>query len=153
MSAQPQASHDPAREADPVKARGALFAVFAAPLAWYVQLCVSYSLASGPCFRDGHRTLAPPASLQWTGPALMLLMASAVVIALVSLLVSWGVLSRVRRRMQGDAEHLTAQGEGRTQFQGRTHFLALWGVALGGAFALAAALTGLAFMILPRCAG
>ena len=55
--------------------------------------------------------------------------------------------------MQGDAEHLTAPGEGRTQFQGRTHFLALWGVALGGVFALAAALTGLAFMILPRCAG
>ena len=30
---------------------------------------------------------------------------------------------------------------------GRTHFLALWGVALGGVFALAAALTGLAFMM------
>jgi hypothetical protein len=35
----------------------------------------------------------------------------------------------------------------------RTRFLALWGALLGGGFALATAITGVAFVTLPRCAG
>ena len=36
---------------------------------------------------------------------------------------------------------------------GRTRFLALWGMVLGVGFALAAAITAVAFIVLPRCAG
>jgi predicted alpha/beta superfamily hydrolase len=36
---------------------------------------------------------------------------------------------------------------------GRARFLALWGALVGGLFAIAAALTYIAFLLLPRCAG
>jgi heme/copper-type cytochrome/quinol oxidase subunit 4 len=35
----------------------------------------------------------------------------------------------------------------------RTHFLALWGILLGSGFALAVAITAVAFATVPRCAG
>jgi hypothetical protein len=141
------ASHDPVRDASQADPHAALFAVFAAPIAWFVQLCGSYSLASAPCFRDGHRATAVPAGSQWTGAALLALMAAAVLIALVAAFLSWRAFSRTKAPMQGETDRLTRERAG------RTHFLALWGVVFGAAFALAAALTGFDFVALPRCAG
>jgi hypothetical protein len=120
------------RNPAPDKLRGSFFGLFGGPLAWFVQLCCGFALASQPCFRGGNRVAAPPPALQWTWPAMILLMAAAVAIALLSLLVSWRTFTRST---------------------GRTRFLALWGILLGGSFALAAAFTAVAFLTLPRCAG
>jgi len=144
---QPECDHHPAPQAGRVKLHESLFALFGGPIAWYVQLCGGYALASEPCFRGGHRTLAPIPALHWTWPAMILLMIAAVAIALVSLLVSWRAFKRTREEVRGDARQLMEAGAGRTRF------LALWGMLLGGGFALAAAITGVAFMTVPRCAG
>jgi hypothetical protein len=112
--------------------RESFFGLFGGPIAWFLQLCCGYALASQPCFRGGNRMTAPSPALQWTWPAMILLMAAAVAIALLSLMVSWHTFTRST---------------------GRTRFLALWGVLLGGSFALAAAFTAVAFLTLPRCAG
>jgi hypothetical protein len=136
------ASHTPR-----LKLRESFFGLFGGPLAWYLQLCAGYALASGPCFREGNRVLGPLPALHWTFAAMILSMAAAVVIALLSLMISWRVYRRTKNEDPGETIHLIEAGAGRTRF------LALWGVLLGGAFAVATAMTGLDFLMLPRCAG
>ena len=123
------------------------FGLFGGPLAWYLQLCAGYALASQPCFRAGYRVPAPVPALQWTWSAMILAMLAAVAVAVLSLLASWRTLRRTREEAP---EGSTLWSEAGT---GRTRFLALWGVLLGSAFALAAATTAVAFILLPRCAG
>jgi hypothetical protein len=130
-----------------VKLVESLFGLLGGPIAWYLQLCGGYALASEPCFRAGHRTSAPPPGLNWTWPTMILLMAAAVAIALVSLLVSWHAFKRTRAGVLNEAhQFMPVDTE-------RTHFLALWGILLGSGFALAAAITAVAFFTVPRCAG
>jgi predicted histidine transporter YuiF (NhaC family) len=117
------------------------------PLAWYVQLCAGYALASQPCFRDGLRMAAPSHAAQWTWPAMILTMIAAVVVALLALLISWRAFRRTRTEASGDVARLSEVGSGRTRY------LALWGMLLSAAFALATAISAVAFMTVPRCAG
>lgn len=130
-----------------MKRHESFFALFGGPLAWYLQLCAGYALASEPCFRSGGRLQAPVAALQWTWSAMLLSMAAAVAVALVSLTVSWRAYGRTKEEAPGETAHLMEAGAGRTRF------LALWGVLLGSGFALATAITGVAFVTMPRCAG
>lgn len=123
------------------------FSVFGGPIAWLCQVCGGYALASQPCFVGGARVAAPPAGAYWTWPAMIILMVSAVMVALVALLVSWRAYLRTRNEVLGDEAHLLEIGSGRTRF------LALWGIVLGGGFALATAFTAVGFLTLPRCAG
>jgi hypothetical protein len=104
-------------------------------------------LASQPCFRGGLRLTAPLGAAQWTWPAMILAMAAAVAIALLALLISWRAYRRTQSEAPGGVEHLSEMGSGRTRF------LALWGVVLGASFAVAAAMSAVAFITLPRCAG
>jgi hypothetical protein len=140
-------SRHPAPHADRVKLGELFFGVLAGPLAWYLQLCAGYALASTPCFRDGVRVAAPLEVLQWTRPAMIAAMLAGAVIALLAVGVSWRALRRTRQETGGGSAHLLEMGTGRTRF------LALWGVLLGGAFAIATAMTAVAFILLPRCAG
>jgi predicted histidine transporter YuiF (NhaC family) len=123
------------------------FGLWGGPLAWYVQLCCGYALASQPCFSGGRRLAAPVAALQWTWAAMVLLVLAAVVTALLSLLVSWRAYRRTRDQTSTDPHELVDAGAGRARF------VALWGMLLGGGFALATAVTAVAFITLPRCAG
>ena len=75
------------------------------------------------------------------------IMIAGVVIALAALWVSWSNLQRTRNERPGEHAHLMQTGAGRTRF------LALWGVMLSGGFAIASLVTGVAFAVLPRCAG
>jgi hypothetical protein len=140
-------THRPAPRSNRVKLVESLFGLLGGPIAWYLQLCSGYALASEPCFRAGHRTLAPPPGLHWTWSAMILLMTAAVAIALVSLLVSWRAFKRTRADDPSKA-HQVMQVD-----TGRKHFLALWGMLLGSGFALAVAITAVAFVTVPRCAG
>ena len=90
---------------------------------------------------------APLSSMEWTWLAMVLSTAAALAIALFALLVSWRVFRRTKEEASGGAAQLIELGAGRTRF------LALWGVLLGIGFALATAITALAFFTLPRCAG
>ena len=137
----------PAPHADRVKRHEVYFGLCGGPLAWLLQSSAGYALASEPCFRDGVRAMAPPHALQWTGPAMIGVTTAAIVISLLSLWVSWRAFKRTQRAVSGDSRHLMDVGTGRERF------LALWGALVGGLFAVAAAMTYVAFLILPRCAG
>jgi amino acid transporter len=72
---------------------------------------------------------------------------AAVAVALIAFGVSMRAFNRTRNETPGGAHHVMEIGTGRTQF------LALWGMVLGAGFALAAAITAVAFIAVPRCTG
>jgi hypothetical protein len=130
-----------------VKLHESFFGLFGGPIAWFLQFCGDYALSSEACFRDGERLAAPVPALQWTLLAMISWMAAAVAIALLSLLVSWRSYRRTYDEAPGKTAHLAEA------CMARTRFLSLWGMLLGGTFAVAIAMTGVAFLTLPRCAG
>jgi hypothetical protein len=131
-------THHPAPQRHRVAMFESVFGLIGAPLAWLLQLDVGYALASWPCFPKDQRGLVPVAGFAWTWPAMIIGMGAAVAIALAALGVSWRAFRATETELAGG---------------GRTRFLALWGMWLGGSFALATLLTSVAFMLLPRCAG
>ena len=74
-------------------------------------------------------------------------MIAGALIALAALWVSWSTLRKTREERPGGHRHLLEAGTGRTRF------LALWGVIFSSGFTLASLVTGIAFIVLPRCAG
>jgi hypothetical protein len=147
MTSETESRSHPAPHAGRVKRYELFFGLCGGPLAWLLQSSAGYALASEPCFRVGVRVLTPPHSLQWTGSAMIGVTTAAVVISLLSLWVSWRAFKRTQREVSGGSRHLMHVGTERTRF------LALWGAMVGGLFAIASAMTYVAFLMLPRCAG
>jgi hypothetical protein len=79
---------------------------------------------------------------------MILLTAAAVVVALLSVIVSWRALERIRVLAQGDDSGVLIDLAAR-----RTQFLALWGMIFGVGFAIATAFNAFALFTLPQCAG
>jgi len=129
----------------PVRGLASAFGVLAGPVAWFTQLCAGYAFASWPCFPNDHRHVEPLRGYDWSGTAVDVITACALVIALAALLVSRGIYQRTS----------AADGTARLDLRetGRVRFLALWGMATGGGFSVAIIFTGIAYFILPRCAG
>jgi hypothetical protein len=143
----PEAAQHPAPHAERMSVGEIYFVLCAAPFAWLMQLACGYALASEPCFRAGERSLAPRVALQWTWPAMIVLTTAALAISIAAFVVSRRAFERTRREHPSGTQHLIEAGAGRTRF------LALWGMVLGGGFAGAAALTAVAYLVVPRCAG
>jgi hypothetical protein len=118
------------------------FALFAGPLAWFVELNVGYVLATEPCFPTYQRLLVPAPQWAWTHSALFSLAGLCLLIVLWGLLSSWSAL----RHQPGRLHSTTAAAN-------RSEFAALWGVAFGGGFFVATLLTGVGLILLPRCGG
>lgn len=127
--------------------RESFLALFAGPLAWFVQLCAGYALASEACYPGAERRLTLPAQLGWTRAAIAVLMIAACLVALLALASSL----RSYRRSSGELRHGTAQAA--RSGADRTCFLALWGIIFGAGSAVGSLLTFLAYFVLPRCAG
>jgi hypothetical protein len=123
------------------------FGILGGPLAWFLQMCAGYALASWPCFPKNHRMVAPLPDYDWTFPAMIIGLLVGVAIALAAFFVSWSLFRRARSTSGGSH---SIEIENRTH---RTRFLALWGMLLGAGFALTTIMTAVAFAVLPRCAG
>ena len=140
-------SHHPAPHRHRVTFLELAFGVAGGPLAWFIQFNAGYALASWACFPQDHRMSVPLAGYAWTGPAMVGVMVAGVCVALLALWISWRAFVRTREEAPGDHGHLMDVG------LGRTRFLMFWGVVLGSGFAVVTALTAIAFVVLPRCAG
>jgi hypothetical protein len=145
-AAAPSVHHSDPR-ADRVLPVASVFGLVGGPLAWFVQMCAGYALASWPCFPKDHLILSPLAGYAWTLPAMVIGLAAGVAISLAALFVSWRAFDRTRRESEGRSPRFSGSGAGCTRF------LALWGMLLGGGFALTTVITAVAFVVVPRCAG
>jgi hypothetical protein len=141
------AAEHPAPHAQRMSSGQTWFCLFAGPLAWLLQLACGYALASEPCFRDGGRSSIPPLALEWTWPAMIVLTVAAVAISIAAFILSRRAFDRTRHEHPGGTQQLLEAGAGRTRF------LALWGMVLSAGFAVAAAITAVAYIAVPRCAG
>jgi hypothetical protein len=90
-----------ATQAHRVKLHESFFGLFGGPIAWFLQFCAGYALASEPCFRAGERLATPVPALQWTLLAMLLSMAAGIAVALLSLIVSWRGYHRTKDAASG----------------------------------------------------
>jgi hypothetical protein len=140
-------SHHPAPHRERATSVEIAFGLLGGPVAWFAQLCAGFALSSWPCFPNDQLMRVPAPGFSWTWNAIGLVSLAALGVALSAMFVSRRLLLRTRDEDHGGHAHLVEVGAGRTRF------LALWGTIAGGAFAVATAFTGVAFFILPRCAG
>jgi len=140
-------SHHPAPHRDQASVFESTFGLLGGPAAWFAQVCVGYALASWPCFPHEKRQLLPEPGYAWTSPTVLTISIAAVMISVAAYAVSRRIYKRVAGESHGGHQHLLDVGSGRTRF------LALWGMVFGAAFAVAAAMTLIAFILLPRCGG
>lgn len=117
-----------------------LFATTAAPLIWMGQFLFGESLTAAVCFPgDMPNTMQPGAWLQWS---LIAFDAVAIIIAIAAGFVSLGLW----RRSQGESE-----GDVLEVAEGRTRYLALWGMLTSAGFLAAIIFETFASVMVPRC--
>ena len=140
-------SHHPAPHADKMSGARAFFILFGGPLAWFVQFNLGVMLSGWPCYPSDRRLPAPLPDYRWTVIGAVVVLGAGVLVAVAAGITAQRMLRRVRDEAEGGHAELAEIGHGRTRF------IALWGVALGYGSAVAAALTLVAFLLVPRCAG
>jgi hypothetical protein len=133
---------DPAPHDARVHKASALLGVVLPPLAWLIQLCAGFAMASQPCFPAARQAAG------WHVPvnAMLFLTLAALAINLAALLLAWRDWRATRNEHHGGSEHMIEVGHGRTRF------LALWGMILGAGFALIIVANGVALLSMPPCA-
>jgi hypothetical protein len=123
------------------------FGLIGGPLAWFVELCTNYWLASWSCFPTDRRGVTPLAGVGWSWPTMLASWAVCMLVAALAVLTSWRLFRGTSQARQRDYYHLIEDGDGRLAF------LALWGMLLSGGALLTMILDIVAFVVLPRCAG
>jgi hypothetical protein len=109
-----------------------LFGMVAAPLLWLAQLILSYGISAVACYRGDHpTTIASGASIR---TALLIFDAVALIVSLAAAIVSFASWRAVR-----------------TQIEGRTGFMALWGIMSSLCFLGAIVFHTLASVMAPLC--
>jgi|SRR3954447_9228615 hypothetical protein len=123
-----------------------LAALLAAPIAWFVQLCVAYGLTAQACF--------PRENLLPTGlgispavwPGSLALNLGALAVAGLALCAALWIWLQIR--------HEVSSGYGLIEgAEGRTRFLAVWGFWIGVWFAIGILFNTVAIVALQACGG
>ena len=117
--------------------------MLATPVIWGARLVANFTIASQICFPDGERLFALPARTNWVWPTLLAIDLIAIAIAALTIVVSYTVRRRARAV---DATMLLHLGEGRTRF------LAIWGLIIGIGFLAAVLYDIVPLLVVPICA-
>lgn len=137
----------PAPHRDRLRPLLAALILYTPPLAWFVQLAVGFGMTSWPCFPSMERHTTPLPGYGWTSIGTLVLLLVCALLACTTAFLSWRIFRDVREESGGGHDALAEMG------QGRTRFMALWGLYLGMGFALATLVTLPAFALVPRCLG
>ncbi len=135
----------PAPHRDNVSATMHFWGLFTGPVVWGLQFVVNFALASHTCYPGATPLNTPAWHSAWI--VILLLNLLAAVLALAAAVLSYRHWQVTRTEHQGDAGHAIEAGEGRTRF------LALWGVMTGLGFFVAILFNTLALFMVPECAG
>lgn len=117
-----------------------LFATTAAPVIWMGQFLFGASLTAAICFPgDTPRSTQPDSWLQWSLIGFDIL---AILVAIAAGLVSLSLYRRARGESSGDPLEVA---------EGRTRFLAIWGMMTSAGFLAAIIFETFASLLVPRC--
>jgi hypothetical protein len=140
-----QAVQHPAPHRGAVNGAVIALAILAGPAAWALQLLVNYGLASLACFpaREPHMALPPG----WHGLPVGLLAGTLVAmsIAIIAGLLGYRSWVRTNAEAGGGHRHLIEVGEGRTRF------LASWGLWIGALFSVALVFDAVGILLVTSC--
>jgi hypothetical protein len=136
---------DPAPHSDRVRADLLFAALIAAPGAWLLELLINYGLAAQACFPREHlRTL--PSAWSWLRSGVIAVDVVALAITIVATVISISIWRRTNEEASGDHAQLVHSGEGRTRF------LAIWGIWSGAWFIIQIAFNTISSIGVPACA-
>ena len=143
MSMQDHARTHPSPHRDRVSFLALLFGACAAPLFWLGQLGLGYGLTALVCFPGDHPQAPPP------NMPLSAALVAFDVIALAACLagggVAWWAWRQTWNEQGGGKNHALHTGEGRTRF------MALWGIMSSLWFAAAILFNAIASITVPPC--
>jgi hypothetical protein len=122
-----------------------LFGVFAGPIAWSGQFVANYILAVDPCFLTHVVNTEPIARGRSDWLAILIVNLVAALLAIAGGLVSLRIWGVSRHEHPGTASEAVDAGEGRTRF------LAIWGIMTGFGFLAAILFDTVAVFLVPRC--
>jgi hypothetical protein len=119
-------------------------ALLAAPIAWFIEVCAGYGLASQACFPREQPIATGLKISPQVWPGSLALIIGALVIALAASAAAFWIWSRTRQ------EVATSYGliEGA---EGRTRFLAVWGFWIGIWFFLQILFGAIGFLAVSAC--
>jgi hypothetical protein len=133
----------PARRRHYVEAWAMIFGVLGAPAAWVAHLVVNFALASEACSPGAiHLEAGAISSLRST---MLGNNAAALIVAALATWTSYRNWHATHDEEGGNHEHLLEIGEGRTRF------LSMVGMVLGGGFFAATLFDTLALLVVPLC--
>lgn len=120
-----------------------LIAVLAPPAGWSMHLIVNYASASRACFPDGTPQSGPSTQSLW-----LLL----ITIDIVSLAISGVAAALAYRSWKTSAAEMAEHASPMVETgEGRTRFLAIWGLLIGVGFFVAVIFDFVGLWILPIC--
>ena len=119
-------------------------ALLAAPIAWFIQLCIGYGLSGQACFPRENLLPNGLAISPAVWPGSLALNLGALAVAAVALLAALWIWRRTR--------HEVPSGYGLIEgAEGRTRFLAVWGFWIGVWFAIGILFNTIAMLELMSC--
>ena len=133
----------PAPERSKVSLWSLSFSLAAPPLAWSLQSIAGYGISSEACYPGDTPRNVPLFSGMWD--LLLVLNVAALVIGVIAISVAYRNWNATRAETDGDSRNLIERGEGRTRF------VAMWGLLLGSGFVLATVFSSVALLISPLC--
>lgn len=119
------------------------FSLAAPPVAWSVQSIAGYGVSSAACFPGDTPRMTPLFADLW--PWLLAINAAALVVGVLGILFAYRNWRATRGETGGNSQHLIERGEGRTRF------LAMWGLLLGSGFIVATLFSSATLLISPLC--
>lgn len=137
----------PAPDRERVSRRALYTGLFLAPLAWFVQLVVGFELSGRVCFTPAMPDNSPATVPVWFDIVLAATNILALVTACVALLVAIRCL-----RHTGTRQHPPGSGGMMHVGQGRSRFLAVFGLTTSLLFLAAIAFNTASLYLVPLCA-
>jgi hypothetical protein len=122
-------------------------AVIAAPAFWFAQEWLNYGFSSYTCYPGDTPLAKVPPGWNWFGTGMYVFDAAAIIAALIAGYVSWRCWVATRAEKPGSAAAAFELGEGRTRF------LAIWGLMYSAGFLLAIIFETIASIMTPLCGG
>lgn len=145
-SALPNDAH-PSPHRGNVSASLLFLGLFAGPVGWGVQLVANYSIASHACYPGDRPLIGVPLPGHSIWIVVFIINIVAACLALAGAALSYQHWRATRAEHAGSALNAVEVGEGRSRF------LALWGVMTGSGFFLAILFNTLALFMVPQCIG